>query len=164
MSKPKILFLTTVSTEINEKGQERLKKVNKKQQEIDEDNPPPHSAQWYRNLGVEPPIEETEDEVSPDGYVKLQEDEYEYIHNEVILERQDFSFAIDSETEGITTVYTKSGLSFDVMETTDDIYGQLFLADQSWWEEKLESLKWKFKRLFKKKEKDLILEFPSNEE
>ncbi len=156
MPKPKILILTCVSTEVNEKGQERLNKIKSKPA-YDEDNPPEGSAAWFANLGLRPPkdLEEEEDEIDSEGYIELKEDELEYIHNEVILERNDFSFAVDSE-DGLTVVYTKHGAVLDVLEDTDNIYTQLHMIDQSvleyWWEE----VKYRAKKIFKK-EKDLIL-------
>lgn len=158
MSKVKLLVLTSVTTEINEKGQKKLDKVNKKQVSFDEDNPPEGTVEWFRKLGIKPPkdLEEDTPIVDKNGMMELEEDEVEYIHNEVIIDRSDFSTAIDT-SDGLTTVYTKSGVIIDVIEDTDDIYAQIFLLDQSWFDKNWEDLKWRIKKIFKKKEKDLIL-------
>lgn len=160
MAKVKMLFLTCVTTEMNEKGKEKFKKINKKIDGEEEATSGVVNKKWFIDQGLPvPPLfqdeENDEPEIDENGYMTLQEDEIEYIHDDIILERSDFASAVDCQ-DGLTTVYCKSGTIYSVLENTNDIYEQIYLLDQSWLENLYEEVKWKIKRIFKK-EKDLIL-------
>lgn len=158
MSKPKVLYLTSLEIIVNDKGRERVNKAVAKEKDLD--LPPKEgSKRWYEEMGVKPPPdledEIEEPEIDENGMVDLQEGEFDYAHNHLILERSDFSFAKDTLND-VTVVFTKNNLSFEVLEDADTIYEQLYIIDQTWFEKIAEELKWRVKRIFNK-EKDLIL-------
>lgn len=163
MSKRKHLFLTCVSTVANEKGEERVNKALSSDVKRDENG---LTREQYEDLGIPVPREllDSSSEIDEDGMIELKEDEIDYLFDDIILELSEFACAIDNQLTGTTTVYTKSNLSLTVEETTDEIFSQIYLLNQSWFDKCWESLKFRAKRIFKKKEKDLILEFPNNEE
>lgn len=155
-----MLFLTVISTEITDKGREKVRKVNSKLKEEDDYSPPKQgSAQWFKSMGLNPPkdIEEEQEtvELDSEGNIELQEGEFEYVYDELILERSDFSSALDTK-DGFSQVCTKQGIVYDVAEDTDVIFEQIYLLDQTWFEKICDEIKWRIKRIFKK-EKDLIL-------
>jgi len=154
MSKPRMLFLTVISTEINEKGKIKVQKANNIKEPTDERG---WTKEKYEDLGIPVPQEllNQESTFSLNGDIELQEGEFEYVYDELILERSDFSSALDTK-DGFTQVSTKQGLIYDVIENTDMIFEQIYLIDQNWFEKVCDEIKWRIKRIFKK-EKDLIL-------
>lgn len=151
MAKPKCIFLTGVSTVANEKG---LKKIEELKNGDSEEGLP---RSWYTDQGLRPPKDAIEEGIDEDGFVELAEDEVEYVHTDIILERSDFSSAEDGVNEELTTVITKSAVIYKVLEDTNDIFEQLYILDSNIFERIWDDIKWRVKR-FNNKEKDLILE------
>lgn len=151
MAKPKCIFLTGVSTVANEKG---LKKIEELKNGDSEEGLP---RSWYTDQNLKPPKDAREEGIDEDGFVELAEDEVEYVHTDIILERSDFSSAEDGVNEELTTVITKSAVIYKVLEDTNSIFEQLYILDSNIFERMWDDIKWRVKR-FNNKEKDLILE------
>lgn len=151
MAKPKCIFLTGVSTVANEKG---LKKIEELKNGDNEEGLP---RRWYTDQNLKPPKDAREEGIDEDGFVELAEDEVEYVHTDIILERSDFSSAEDGVNEELTTVITKSAVIYKVLEDTNDIFEQIYILDSNIFERIWDDIKWRVKR-FNNKEKDLILE------
>lgn len=124
----KILTLTTVNKVPNEKGREKIDRVN---------NPPEASEdfkplEWYEDMGLKPPKEIllSEDDVDEDGFINLMEDEVEDSLSILLLPFDNFGGAEGGEE--ITTVYTKSGEVFTVVEEIGEIYGTILYQNMSW--------------------------------
>lgn len=166
MGKTKHLFLTCVSTVANEKGEERVNKALGNESFGVKRDEYGRSAEDYESMNMPVPKEllDSSSEIDEDGMIELKEDEIDYLFDDIILELSEFACAIDNQLTGTTTVYTKSNLSLTVEESTDEIFSQIYLLNQSWFDKCWESLKFRAKRIFKKNEKDLILEFPNKEE
>ena len=161
MSKVKTLLLTCVSTVANEKGEERVNKAIKNQSFCVKRDKYGRSAEDYEDMNIPIPEEllETDSEIDKDGMIDLKEDEVEYIFDDVALNLSDFSCAIDNQLTGTTSVYTKSGVMLTVEESAMEIDNQIDYLNLTWFDKSLI----RAKRIFKKKERDLILEFPNNE-
>lgn len=150
MSKPKQLFLTCISLVANEKGKEKVSNALSAGIKRDENG---MTREQYEDLGIPVPKEllVNSSEIDEDGMIDLEDDEIEYVYDDVILELSDFSCAVDSQKSEFTKVYTKSSIVLTVVETTDDIFDQIYLLKQNWFEKTYESIKWNLKRIFNKK-------------
>lgn len=134
----KSLILTTVNKVPNEKGKEKIDRVNNPP-ELEEDY---KSLEWYEDMGLKPPKEIllSEDDVDEDGFINLMEDEVEDVLSVLLLPFDNFGCA--EQGEELTTVYTKSGEVFTVVEGIEEIYGTILYQNMSWWQK----MKYKLKR------------------
>lgn len=137
----KILTLTTINKVPNEKGREKIDRVN---------NPPEtsedyKSLEWYEDMGLKPPKEILllENDVDEDGFVNLMEDEVEDSLSILLLPFDNFAGAESGEE--ITTVYTKSGEVFSVVEDVTEIYGLILYQNMSFWKRQYYKIKSKLK-------------------
>lgn len=137
----KILTLTTINKVPNEKGREKIDRVN---------NPPEtsedyKSLEWYEDMGLKPPKEILllENDVDEDGFINLMEDEVEDSLSILLLPFDNFAGAESGEE--ITTVYTKSGEVFSVVEDVTEIYGLILYQNMSFWKRQYYKIKSKLK-------------------
>ena len=121
----KTLILTTVNKVPNERGLEKINRVN---------NPPEDykSLEWYEDMGLKPPKEILllEDDVDEDGFINLMEDEVEDSLSVLLLPFDNFGCA--EQGEELTTVYAKSGEVFTVVEGIEEIYGLIRYQNTPW--------------------------------
>lgn len=104
----KLLYLTSVLTLPNEKGEQKIKEAT----EVD-------SAYIdYESLGIRAP--KGKPSIDENGHIHLMEDEVEYAGISAILNLDEFSTAVDNEKLG-SIVYTKDGSELWVFETTEDL-------------------------------------------
>lgn len=145
MARPKVIFLTTETLELNDIGKNKIEKAVKDRfNRGDEETPKQYSRRWYDSMGITPP-DDAEDDENEDGILKLDDDEVDVIENDILLERSEFSHCIDGSTS--TIVYTKSGHFFEVTETSDIIYDQIRYLDQSIIERIINELKIKYYKI-----------------
>lgn len=122
----KRLYLTAFELVPNEKGEERVKKANAKE-ELGE--PEIGSKRWFAEQGIASPKgveDEEEDEPEIDaitGFLKLKDDEVDTVETVVIVNLDEFSLAVDEDT--FTTVWTKSGTYIKVLESAYEIDFQI---------------------------------------
>lgn len=133
----KVLLLTTVNKVPNEKGKEKINRVNNPP-ELEEDYKP---LEWYEDMGLKPPKEIllSEDDVDEDGFINLMEDEVEDALSVLLLPFDNFGCA--EQGEELTTVYTKSGEVFMVVEGIEEIYGTILYQNMPWWQKMYYKLK-----------------------
>jgi hypothetical protein len=134
----KVLLLTTVNKVPNEKGKEKINRVNNPP-ELEEDYKP---LEWYEDMGLKPPKEIllSDDDVDEEGFINLKEDEVEDALSVLLLPFDNFGCA--EQGEELTTVYTKSGEVFTVVEGIEEIYGTILYQNMPWWQK----MKYKLKR------------------
>lgn len=137
----KILTLTTVNKVPNEKGREKIDRVN---------NPPETSEdfkplEWYEDMGISPPegYFTSDNDIDEDGFINLKEDEVEDALSVLLLPFDNFAGAESGEE--ITTVYTKSGETFSVVEDVTEIYGLILYQNMPWWKRQYYKIKSKLK-------------------
>ena len=115
----KILHLTGITSQPNERGQAKIDKANgKKTGDIDEDEKP---KSWYENLGVKPPPDAKDDEVEIDdfGQVLLDPEDVDEVGIPISLPLKHFA-GVEGCTDGTSIVYTSFGYQFSVFEDTEE--------------------------------------------
>jgi len=143
----KVLTLTTVNKVPNEKGIEKIDRVNSPP-ETSEDFKP---LEWYEDMGIPPPdgYFTLDNGIDVGGFINLKEDEVEDSLSVLLLPFDNFGGAESGEE--ITTVYTKSGEVFSVVEDVTEIYGHILYQNMPWWKRQYykikNKLKWKKKLL-----------------
>lgn len=143
----KILILTTVNKVPNEKGKEKINRANNPP-ELDEDY---KSLEWYEDMGLKPPKELllSNGDVDEYGFINLTEDEVEDSLSVLLLPFDNFGCA--EQGEELTTVYTKSGEVFTVVEGIEEIYGTILYQNMPWWQKMYYNLKSRLKWKSRKK-------------
>ena len=140
----KVLMLTSVYKQVNEKGLERVEKIRSEYGKSKKDDYG-RTAEWYEDAGLPVPeyfSQNEQDEVDQEGMVPIKEDELEEVLEPVIVSLSDFSSAITiADEDEYTTVYTKSGISYPVVENVYEIYSQIDYLQQSF----LDRIKYKLK-------------------
>lgn len=126
----KLLYLNSVITVANEKGEQKVKKALDGNVKKDEDSLP---KSWYTEQNLKPPIDAQDDELEIDenGMVFLQEDEFDYDFVDCILRLDDFSSCVDNEKLG-SIIYTRDGDEMWVEETVEQIYAYITVLTRHW--------------------------------
>lgn len=126
----KLLYLNSVITITNEKGEQKVKKALSANVKKD-DNSLPKS--WYTEQNLKPPIdvEDDESEIDENGMIFLVEDEFDYDFVDCILRLDDFSFCVDNEKLG-SVIYTKVGDEMWVEETCEEIFSYIAVLTRPW--------------------------------
>lgn len=134
--KMQIIHLSELYTVLSEKGAERLKAVTTKAEDNDEDGMP---YEWYIENNLKPPkgLEPSEDAIDEDGFLTLNEGEFEYNTRSLILEVSDFRSATEAEEGSI--VRMKDGEEYHVAEDAFEVYALVKLVQMNY----LEKLIWK---------------------
>lgn len=116
---------TSISIKPNQKGLDRIYK----EMFPDDDNEEEHSAQWYRDLGLNVPehLSEDEDKTKILGLdLELEDDEVDITEKPSFMMKDEVSFVEQNSKIG-STIYTKSGFEVRVKETKEEIINKLFV-------------------------------------
>lgn len=156
----KLLVLTEVLTDVNDKGKKRIDEaLAKKNNRDDEAKSGVINKKWFEEQGLPVPPqyqdEKEEPEIGEDGFIDLEDDELEYVYFDLIVDLKQFIRAHDLEDFG-SLVYFKDGGVVRVEEDTDEIFGQIrYLTHKPSVLEKITD--W-LKEKFRNKKNDLTLE------
>lgn len=151
MTKKKYLYLTEISTIISEKGEEKIKRIERGSSGIKRDSFG-RSAEFYEDLNIPIPdelLEEDEDGgIDDEGMIQLEEGEFEYDFNDCLIDLDDFSCAMNHNEFG-SNIYLKNQFYIRVEETVEEINLQIAILQLTrldkfniWWE----TIKNKFKK------------------
>jgi hypothetical protein len=126
----KLLYLNSVITVTNQKGEEKVKKALSGNVKKDESSLP---KSWYTEQNLKPPIDVEDDELEVDenGMIFLQEDEFDYDFVDCVLRLDDFSSCVDNEKIG-SVVYTRDGDEMWVEQTSEEIYAYITVLTRHW--------------------------------
>jgi hypothetical protein len=147
MGKTKLLVLTKVEMQPNEIGQEKIDNAVAKQREDDEDG---LDEDFYDRLGITPRGKQKSEII--DGQMYLEPEEMEEVMYSMILDLASFDTCEDDDLEG-STITLKNRRTFSVLEDSNEVYAQIYVLNQSWWEkiqDRITLLKIKIKNKFNK--------------
>lgn len=154
----KLMYLTSVLTLPNEKGEQKIKEATEEDGgHID-----------YESLGIRAP--KGKPIIDENGHISLLEDEIEYTGVSAVLNIDEFSSCVDNEKLG-SVIYTKDGGELWVHETVEEVTDYLEYLSLSefskWWIGFKMSVKsFRFSDLFRRKQKiylEEILNRPENQ-
>lgn len=134
----KLLFLSSIITVPNDKGEKRIKKVLSKSEEGDFTL----SKEWYTEQGLKPPLD-AEEEINEDGTLLLKEDEFKYDFVDCIVRLEDFSSCIDNEKMG-SVLYLRDGSELWVNESSEEIFGYITIITRPWYIILIDNIRLKF--------------------
>lgn len=143
----KLLYLTSVVTFANEKGQDRIDKALKKERE-DDDEPGYLTKKWYTSQNLRPPPdledEENVGEIDEDGMFYLESDELDYDFLDLVVSLEEFSSCEENGLIG-SQLYTKSGEVFHIEETPEQLFQYITVITRPWHEKITDWVKIKLK-------------------
>lgn len=128
----KLLYLNSVITKANAKGEEKVQKAINKSSHNKNDGS--LSKSWFEEQGLKPP-EDLEDEdipnISEDGTIFLKEGEFDYDFSFAILNLKEFNSCINNSIIG-SIIYTKDGGEIWVSETAEEVLSQIEYLNLNW--------------------------------
>lgn len=123
MSKITLLYLTEVSTVLNEAGLEKFNnslEANSSVGALKRDDYG-RTAQSYEDMNLPVPKElQGDTEELSDDFVRVNPEDIEYDFNDCVINLSDFMVAIDHEDIG-STVFTRNDFQIHVEETSEEI-------------------------------------------
>lgn len=152
MTKRKYLHLTEIVTVISEKGEEKIKRIERGNSGGIKRDSYGRSAENYEDMGLPVPeelLEKVEDEIDSDGNIELVDDEFEYVFNDCLISLDSFDFASDHNETGSFLYFKRRRKCIHVEETVEEIYAQIWYLNRTW-KDKIEGLLERIKNKFKK--------------
>lgn len=126
----KYIFITEIITILSEKGEEKLSKANSNI-EIKDDNG--FSLEWYTENNLRPPkdlLENQNSEISEDGYMKLNEDEFTYDFKNRFIDITNFTTAVEADEFG-TILEFSDGRDYWIEEDIFEIYDRIHVSQMN---------------------------------
>lgn len=132
----KLLRLTALQKDLTVEAVEKIRQYKDSEDEDDIVDSNGKTREYYENIGipVSPEILDREKNIKS---LDLDEDtDYEWTAAEAIVDLKQFKFAVDVEEDPDdgSVVYLKEGLSIQVAESSEEIYGQITYLNRSLWE------------------------------
>ena len=148
----KLIHLTGITLIPNEKGEEKIKNATDGSALRDGETP---TKNWFIEVGLPPPKDAPDDEIDENGEIDLEPEETQEIYLPITIPLDNIGSYIGLE-DGTTKVFTKSNMTFEVAETTEDIDMYIEYMQMNWFRKNWLYLQSFFRR--KNKEQEITLE------
>ena len=148
----KIIYLNAIVQLPTAEAEERIQNATKGNKQVKDGHTP--SRQWFLEQNLTPPKDAVDDEIEYDDYgnVLLDESDFEEVPVPVSIPLDNLGSWV-ANVNGGSTIYTKSNLSYDVVEEIWEVGTMVEYLSMSWIEKQFllfksffAELKWKLSK------------------
>ena len=122
------LHLTGIGEELTEAAEKKLEQETDETPTCDAGR----NREWYDDMAIPIPQELKDKEKIFNQGVKLEDEDFEEYETEVLVYEDQIKLMVESE--GLTTIFLKDGLTIVVLESVEAIDGYIDYLNMNWFE------------------------------